>query len=909
MGYKPNDYKISRKNPRERLREDAELDFGIYVGEVIVRPKDQSHSGRIPVYIPMLSKDRNDPKGYYNAYWSSPFAGTTPSASVGDNEYKYQDTMKTYGMWMVPPDPGNFVLVIFGDGKKKNPIIIGCLFPDQMQNMVPGNPAGVTYGTDKPMPVAEKNRKVDNRSHGKEVQRPLNPYIAWPIVKQGLINDPVRGTTTSGARRESPSQVFGILTPGPEDFNFDTGKLDGTHRKGGHSFVLDDNEDQRHIRLRTAGGAQLLLDDTNEIVYIINSPGTAWVELAKDGSVNVFSDEDFNLRATSNVNIRADHTLNLDAGVRVNINAGLLDDQGGDVDTLKLNATTGGEIHMNAGDSINQLSNKLIKMQTRDDDSSISAGSQGQLNLYAKSQLTTLTPESTIIQSGADTFLTSGGSGHIVSGGQSFVKGSTVHLNDGGSTGSAVTPAPIEPIPVSVFPDEPMSVPVFIYDHQDTTPRDPLGGQDGLRKSDPGTLDEDILDPDGNYSDFRGDKIKVASTTTMITTREPWFNHLTEDKRLPSGKSYEQSDMDRDLGNRYPPATTGTGYEGPDSEIKPDGTFELGVGYDGVSGPDLQDYVASQYFDTTDPTSYKPKNPTTAKFMTPDYDAKPQYKSNMLSGSEAVATYTDEMNEAVADGISRSQHYSNVETPLNQDSMWNATDAKTCIGYKHIIEDKEKEAGVIMFGDGKNFDPTSETTMLNPVGKSPISVAEVSDVVKNAGPGANLTRFGIQHASDVNPKFSSNDNAYAIKDKDKGFIYVNGISAGFSKPASTSLLENDLIQHARNVTQVVKRPLSINQIAALTIKQHVTGPSMFGQHRSISMMNSGGANKNIARSLSYSDANDYYWYGAKDYFVSYLFQTPDKFVPEVKNILGRDTEWQFKASMIANLHRRLKNIR
>ena len=42
-----------------------------YIGEVIVTPKDESHSGRIPVYIPMLSKDRNDPRGYFNCYWSS----------------------------------------------------------------------------------------------------------------------------------------------------------------------------------------------------------------------------------------------------------------------------------------------------------------------------------------------------------------------------------------------------------------------------------------------------------------------------------------------------------------------------------------------------------------------------------------------------------------------------------------------------------------------------------------------------------------------------------------------------------------------------------------------------------------------------------------------------------------------
>ena len=123
MPYRPNTYKNSSKNPTDQLRSEANLDHGIYVGEVIVRPKDDSRSGRIPVYIPMLAKDREDPKGYFNCYWSSPFAGTSPSAKVGENTYRYQDSMKTYGMWMVPPDPGNFVLVIFGDGKKKFPIL------------------------------------------------------------------------------------------------------------------------------------------------------------------------------------------------------------------------------------------------------------------------------------------------------------------------------------------------------------------------------------------------------------------------------------------------------------------------------------------------------------------------------------------------------------------------------------------------------------------------------------------------------------------------------------------------------------------------------------------------------------------------------------------------------------------
>ena len=94
---------------------------------------------------------------------------------------------------------------------------------------------------------------------------------------------------------------------------------------------MDDNLDQRHIRLRTALGNQILMDDTNGIIYVINSKGTAWVELAENGSVHVFSDENINMRATKNINVRADEYLNLEGGLGVNINAGVYSEKTGDI--------------------------------------------------------------------------------------------------------------------------------------------------------------------------------------------------------------------------------------------------------------------------------------------------------------------------------------------------------------------------------------------------------------------------------------------------------------------------------------------------------------------------------------------------------------------------------------------------
>ena len=127
---------------------------------------------------------------------------------------------------------------------------------------------------------------------------PVNEDLAYQLMRQGLIKDPIRGTTTSSARRESPSQVFGISTPGR--IKLDSRKppigLAGSpvsvDRMPGHSFVMDDGDEigeNQLIRLRTASGHQLLMHDTEGIVYIANASGNAWIEMNSEGRIDIYS--------------------------------------------------------------------------------------------------------------------------------------------------------------------------------------------------------------------------------------------------------------------------------------------------------------------------------------------------------------------------------------------------------------------------------------------------------------------------------------------------------------------------------------------------------------------------------------------------------------------------------------------
>ena len=516
--YTADKFKSSLTNPTQSLKEDAELDFGIYLGEIIVRPKDATNSGRLTVWLPALGKDRDNPNNYINAYWSSPFAGSTPSSKIGDNLKSYMETQKTYGMWMVPPDPGNWVLICFADGKSKFPFCIGCLFPDQLQYMVPGNAGGNSFDTTTNTPVAEVNKNTQEIDHGKGAERPLNPYITKPLLDQGLFNDALRGVSNSSARRESPSRVFGILTPGPEEESITTGKKDGTNRTGGHSFVMDDgdvNGNDRNIRIRSASGNQILMDDTNGLIYLINAKGTAWVELGADGDIQIYSEKDINYRAKGNINMRADKHLNLDGNVSVNINAGVY---GEAHQIVSADGEQHGMLNINAGAEINAKAKMDFKV-TADDMGSLHlvsynnahVTSQKDLHLNSKGSSYVSTSDTMHIKANSDT--------NIESGGMSNILGSEVHLNDGGSAVQATNGQPASTLLQNEIQEEEFATPPFEYDFETggavTDGQDPLTTQ-GERQGDPLTT-------------------KSIISKDALPTREPWEGHLTRDKDRETG--------------------------------------------------------------------------------------------------------------------------------------------------------------------------------------------------------------------------------------------------------------------------------------------------------------------------------------------------------------------------------------
>lgn len=309
-----------------------------YIG-IIKDNRDEHRMGRLKVWIPEFGGDPSDSASWILVRYASPFAGASPFRFTGNDNTTYEDAQSAYGMWMVPPDIDNEVLVTFIGGEPSKGVWFGCLYQSYMNHSVPGISAsevnsGEKTGEDAPLPTSEYNRKVTGDRQFKSAckeSKVVNPHKAGGLTKQGTVSDNIRGLNNSSARRESTSSVFGISTPGPIDQSTqnklpyekydNSDKAQPTVRKGGHSFIMDDGDGSEHIQLQTRSGARIRIDETFGIIYIINRDGTAWMEMSEEGYIDIYGAESFSVRSGLDINLRADRDINVEAGRNITMKA------------------------------------------------------------------------------------------------------------------------------------------------------------------------------------------------------------------------------------------------------------------------------------------------------------------------------------------------------------------------------------------------------------------------------------------------------------------------------------------------------------------------------------------------------------------------------------------------------------
>lgn len=472
----PTNRRFGRRSPEYIRTEDepgSRIDPGPHIG-IVKHVYDPGRTGRLQVWIPFLGGDPDEPGNQKIVEYASPFFGHTnfqmnPNGEAND-KIGFETVRHTYGMWMTPPDVGVRVLLTFVNGNPNDGFWFACIPPTLEHNQT-GNTGGIhkqfltkdsqtdallsDYGTDY-APGVEINgaTKASTTSIAGTQKKPPHRIQTKILAEQGLLADTARGVDGASSLRESPSGSFGITTPGriyedqvtddllqkidkPVNISKLKEKVD-TGRKGGHQFVMDDGNDQgesRRIKLRSAAGHQIIMDDTTGMMYVSNSTGTNWIELTNEGQMLVYSASDISIRSGGDFNVKVDGNYNTEVNGNYNLKVR------GDTKT----ETTNREEVVTADKDVDitgQWHTTVTSTMSMDVIDKISIAGGADIAIDASTQIGLTAGDSLNIQS-------VGGSGWKTSGALQF-EGASIGLNSGPPGSPASVDAPTVPQPFTL---------------------------------------------------------------------------------------------------------------------------------------------------------------------------------------------------------------------------------------------------------------------------------------------------------------------------------------------------------------------------------------------------------------------------------------------------------------------------
>jgi predicted chitinase len=455
---------------------------------LVVSLLDPKRMGAIQVELLKNSSSGNQPERsgqIVTVQYMSPFAGVTPIDGTTSKE-DFQGTQKSYGFWAIPPTVGTKVLVMFAEGNLARGYWIGCI-PDTYQNhMMPDPWAGTEFNntdSSRKLPTGEYNKRLSTGvgNNPSKYIKPTNTDFYTALARQGLVNDDIRGPANSTSRRNLPSSVFGISTPGPRD------KRDGAPKSsvgplenraqsftsvlGGSSIVMDDGDERfirnsyagqdamlytdtitdaqattgiktlpkgESFRIRTRTGHQILMHNSEDLIYIGNAQGSSWIELTSNGKIDIYAQDSISIRTQVDLNISSDRDINMTAARDINLNSGR---------DYKLTASNNSDVKVGVDHKLDVGSNHDVyvgatqKIFVGADNNLLVTGphsitSQATLDINTTGDRKD-TQANLDLNTGGYNYLTSGANTEIAASGDILETGTNIHMNGPAATGAA----------------------------------------------------------------------------------------------------------------------------------------------------------------------------------------------------------------------------------------------------------------------------------------------------------------------------------------------------------------------------------------------------------------------------------------------------------------------------------------
>ena len=433
----------------------VEISFDkLTIGEV-VDTNDPQQMGRIRAACPFLGDDEDTI--IENIPWATPISPLAGSADMMKRGREEDITIGpvAYGMFNVPK-VGSYVLIACLEGDPRFRIYLGGVHDQFLTHTLPhgrysynkndkitDEPSGPLSSTENEIqPLYKSQTKAFTKTQNQKITEsgaPPEPRKNYEYRTRfvdhgvaGLVNEFLNeedviytkhpddvdykfsendGNEISHTHGYHKSRIQEGLKSSSTEFVFDPQVYSWT-TPGFHSISMSDNSDGCKIKIRTTHGHQIIMDDTNERIYINTAEGKTWIEIDEKGNIDIYGERNISMHAEKDINFTAGDTFRVKAKNGVHLVS-----EG----EMRLHSKSG-DLHIKTDSTLRLHAVNEMRLES-ESNLDIKVGGKARMSSVMDLNL----------KSDANTNFESSGTTNIRAGGQILQTGTEIHMNGPGA--------------------------------------------------------------------------------------------------------------------------------------------------------------------------------------------------------------------------------------------------------------------------------------------------------------------------------------------------------------------------------------------------------------------------------------------------------------------------------------------
>ena len=276
---------------------------------IVLDTADPDQMGRCKIWIPAVDGEFYDKDNLPWCEYASPLAGFTSDFKRGRQNLT-TNGLTSYGWWAIPKI-GAMVLCFFLNGDPNRRFYFAQYFNLHQNRTLPDgrnvNPDSGDVGcfTEEYNQMRPEMDNLMQQFNGDLTAAEAKTRGVWErqVAQDKTDKDGNDGYATATSDDYLDPQTYCMVTPGR------------------HAIIMQDAPDSCRMRIKTTEGNQIILDDSNERIYISTARGGTWLEFDEDGHIHLFGNDSISIRSGNDINIIADNNVNIEAKNNINVKA------------------------------------------------------------------------------------------------------------------------------------------------------------------------------------------------------------------------------------------------------------------------------------------------------------------------------------------------------------------------------------------------------------------------------------------------------------------------------------------------------------------------------------------------------------------------------------------------------------